>query len=164
MFHETATSIDDYLAKQTDKQEGDAFGLRGKRKVDGLAYQEKMRSEWWRHSTTPTFSSTASVFSADNPGGRPYRWWAIAMMNADQKRASFSATLVFAELRQLTNEIEEARQYSIITNGIQQDRCFLLSSYESVLLAHRIRALDDRWRGKEKEDIRPFRMKICQIR
>jgi hypothetical protein len=63
-------------------------------------------------------------------------------MNADQKRASFSATPVFAELRQVTNELEEARQYSIFADGIQQDRCFLLSSYESVLLAHRIRALD----------------------
>ena len=64
------------------------------------------------------------------------------MMNADQKRASFSATLIFAELRQLTNEIEEARQYSILADDIQQDRCFLLLSYESVLLAHPTRALD----------------------
>ena len=64
------------------------------------------------------------------------------MMNADQKRASFSATPVFAELRQVTNELEEAHQYSILADGIQQDRCFLLSSYESVLLAHPIRALD----------------------
>jgi hypothetical protein len=63
-------------------------------------------------------------------------------MNPAQKRASFSATPVFAELRQVTNEIEEARQYSILANGIQQDRCFLLLSYESVLLAHPIRALD----------------------
>jgi hypothetical protein len=39
-------AIDDYLAKQRDKQEGDAFGLWGKRKVDGLAYQEKVRGEW----------------------------------------------------------------------------------------------------------------------
>ena len=39
-------AIDEYLAKQRDKQEGEAFGLRGKRKVDGLAYQEKVRSEW----------------------------------------------------------------------------------------------------------------------
>jgi len=30
------------------------------------------------------------------------------MMNADQKRASFSTTPVFAELRQATNEHEEA--------------------------------------------------------
>jgi metal-responsive CopG/Arc/MetJ family transcriptional regulator len=39
-------AIDDYLAKQPDKQEGDAFGLWGKRKVGGLAYQQKARSEW----------------------------------------------------------------------------------------------------------------------
>jgi metal-responsive CopG/Arc/MetJ family transcriptional regulator len=39
-------AIDDYLAKRRDKQEGDAFGLWGKRKVDGLVYQEKMRGEW----------------------------------------------------------------------------------------------------------------------
>jgi hypothetical protein len=38
------------------------------------------------------------------------------MMNADPKRASFSATLVFADLRQVTNEIEEARQYSILAS------------------------------------------------
>jgi hypothetical protein len=34
------------LATQRDNQEGDAFGLWGKRKVDGLAYQEKARREW----------------------------------------------------------------------------------------------------------------------
>jgi metal-responsive CopG/Arc/MetJ family transcriptional regulator len=39
-------AIDDYLAKQRDKREGDAFGLWGKRRVDGLAYQEKVRGEW----------------------------------------------------------------------------------------------------------------------
>jgi hypothetical protein len=39
-------AIDDYLAKRRDTQEGDAFGLWGKRKVDGLAYQEKVRGEW----------------------------------------------------------------------------------------------------------------------
>jgi len=39
-------AIDDYLVKQRDKQEGDAFGLWGKRKVDSLAYQKKVRSEW----------------------------------------------------------------------------------------------------------------------
>jgi metal-responsive CopG/Arc/MetJ family transcriptional regulator len=39
-------AIDDYLAKQPDKQEDDAFGLWGKHEVDGLAYQEKVRSEW----------------------------------------------------------------------------------------------------------------------
>ncbi|MGY4319050.1 ribbon-helix-helix protein, CopG family [Bradyrhizobium sp. JR3.5] len=39
-------AIDDYLAKRHSKQEGDAFGLWGKRKVDGLTYQEKVRREW----------------------------------------------------------------------------------------------------------------------
>lgn len=78
------------------------------------------------------------MFSADDHGVLQ----TIEMMNADQKRASFSATPIFADLRQVTNELEEARQYSILADGIQQDRCFLLSSYESVLLAHRIRAHD----------------------
>lgn len=40
-------AIDEYLAKQRDEQEGDAFGrLWGKRNADGLAYQEKVRGEW----------------------------------------------------------------------------------------------------------------------
>jgi metal-responsive CopG/Arc/MetJ family transcriptional regulator len=39
-------AIDDYLAKRHGKRESDAFGLWGKRKVDGLAYQEKVRREW----------------------------------------------------------------------------------------------------------------------
>jgi metal-responsive CopG/Arc/MetJ family transcriptional regulator len=39
-------AIDEYLAKQRGKQEGDAFGLWGKCKVDGLAYQGKARREW----------------------------------------------------------------------------------------------------------------------
>ena len=39
-------AIDDYLAKRRKKREGDAFGLWGKRKVDGLVYQAKVRSEW----------------------------------------------------------------------------------------------------------------------
>ena len=39
-------AIDEYLAKRHSKQEADAFGLWGKRKVDGLVYQEKVRSEW----------------------------------------------------------------------------------------------------------------------
>jgi predicted transcriptional regulator len=39
-------AIDDYLARKPGKQDGDAFGLWGKRKVDGLAYQEKVRREW----------------------------------------------------------------------------------------------------------------------
>jgi metal-responsive CopG/Arc/MetJ family transcriptional regulator len=39
-------AISDYLARRRRKQEGDAFGLWGKRKIDGLAYQEKVRREW----------------------------------------------------------------------------------------------------------------------
>ncbi|MBK3664893.1 ribbon-helix-helix protein, CopG family [Bradyrhizobium diazoefficiens] len=39
-------AIDDYLAKRQGKNEGDAFGLWGKRKVDGLEYQAKARREW----------------------------------------------------------------------------------------------------------------------
>lgn len=40
-------AIDDYLAKRRARRgSGDAFGLWGKRKVDGLAYQEKVRREW----------------------------------------------------------------------------------------------------------------------
>jgi metal-responsive CopG/Arc/MetJ family transcriptional regulator len=39
-------AIDDYLGKRRDKQQRDAFGLWGKRKVDGLTYQEKVRDEW----------------------------------------------------------------------------------------------------------------------
>ena len=39
-------AINDYLGKRRKKQEGNAFGLWGKRKVDGLVYQEKVRSEW----------------------------------------------------------------------------------------------------------------------
>jgi metal-responsive CopG/Arc/MetJ family transcriptional regulator len=39
-------AIDDYLAKRRGIKEGDAFGLWGKRKADGLAYQKKVRGEW----------------------------------------------------------------------------------------------------------------------
>ena len=39
-------AIDEYLARRRRKHEGDAFGLWGKRKIDGLAYQAKMRREW----------------------------------------------------------------------------------------------------------------------
>jgi metal-responsive CopG/Arc/MetJ family transcriptional regulator len=39
-------AIEDYLARRRRKHEGDAFGLWGRRKVDGLAYQEKVRREW----------------------------------------------------------------------------------------------------------------------
>ena len=38
-------AIDDYLAGRHCKQ-SDAFGLWGNRKVDGLAYQQKVRREW----------------------------------------------------------------------------------------------------------------------
>jgi predicted transcriptional regulator len=39
-------AIDDFLAKRRSKHQGDAFGLWGKRKVDGVAYQERVRNEW----------------------------------------------------------------------------------------------------------------------
>jgi metal-responsive CopG/Arc/MetJ family transcriptional regulator len=39
-------AIDEYLTKRRSKQEGEAFGLWEKRKVDGLAYQKKVRREW----------------------------------------------------------------------------------------------------------------------
>lgn len=39
-------AIADYLRKRHAEEEADAFGLWGERKVDGLAYQEKVRNEW----------------------------------------------------------------------------------------------------------------------
>lgn len=39
-------AIDDYLAKSHRQRREDAFGLWGKHKVDGLAYQKRVRSEW----------------------------------------------------------------------------------------------------------------------
>ena len=39
-------AIDDFIAKRRSKREGDAFGLWGTRKVDGLVYQNRLRSEW----------------------------------------------------------------------------------------------------------------------
>jgi predicted transcriptional regulator len=39
-------AIDDYLGRHHREQVEDGFGLWGKRKVDGLAYQEKVRREW----------------------------------------------------------------------------------------------------------------------
>jgi metal-responsive CopG/Arc/MetJ family transcriptional regulator len=39
-------AIDDFLAKRRSKHESEAFGLWGKRKVDGLVYQDKVRGEW----------------------------------------------------------------------------------------------------------------------
>jgi metal-responsive CopG/Arc/MetJ family transcriptional regulator len=38
-------AIDDYL-KRRAKPRDDAFGLWGKRKIDGVAYQEGVRGEW----------------------------------------------------------------------------------------------------------------------
>ncbi len=38
-------AIDDYLAKRRARDR-DAFGLWGDRAADGVAYQEKARSEW----------------------------------------------------------------------------------------------------------------------
>ncbi len=39
-------AIDDYLDRHHREQVEDGFGLWGERKVDGLAYQEKLRREW----------------------------------------------------------------------------------------------------------------------
>ena len=39
-------AVDDLLAKHRQERQSDAFGLWGDRVVDGLAYQEKLRSEW----------------------------------------------------------------------------------------------------------------------
>ena len=39
-------AIDDYLSRHHREQVKDGFGLWGKRKVDGLVYQEKVRAEW----------------------------------------------------------------------------------------------------------------------
>ena len=39
-------AVDDYLGGRSSEQTTDAFGLWGKRRVDGLAYQRKVRSYW----------------------------------------------------------------------------------------------------------------------
>jgi len=39
-------AVSDYLERNTVEDSGEAFGLWGERKTDGLAYQEKLRSEW----------------------------------------------------------------------------------------------------------------------
>jgi metal-responsive CopG/Arc/MetJ family transcriptional regulator len=39
-------AIGDFLAKRHSIHQDDAFGLWGNRKVDGLVYQERLRSEW----------------------------------------------------------------------------------------------------------------------
>jgi predicted transcriptional regulator len=39
-------AVSDYLQRQPKGGDKDAFGLWGQRKIDGLAYQEKIRGEW----------------------------------------------------------------------------------------------------------------------
>lgn len=39
-------AVSDYLEKSAREVAQESFGLWGKRKVDGLAYQERARSEW----------------------------------------------------------------------------------------------------------------------
>lgn len=39
-------AIDDYLEKRSAEALDDGFGLWGNAKIDGVAYQEKVRSEW----------------------------------------------------------------------------------------------------------------------
>ncbi|MBB3407568.1 putative transcriptional regulator [Rhizobium sp. BK316] len=39
-------AINDFLARNNADIESEAFGLWGDRKVDGLTYQENIRSEW----------------------------------------------------------------------------------------------------------------------
>jgi metal-responsive CopG/Arc/MetJ family transcriptional regulator len=40
------TAIDHLLQKRRSKHQGDAFGLWSQRQIDGLVYQERLRSEW----------------------------------------------------------------------------------------------------------------------
>lgn len=39
-------AIDQYLARRRQSQAGEAFGLWGERRIDGLDYQEQVRREW----------------------------------------------------------------------------------------------------------------------
>lgn len=39
-------AMDDFLARHHREQVEDGYGLWGRREVDGLAYQEKVRGEW----------------------------------------------------------------------------------------------------------------------
>ena len=39
-------AVSDYLDRKAADTDKDAFGLWGERKIDGLAYQDKMRGEW----------------------------------------------------------------------------------------------------------------------
>ena len=39
-------AIDEYLARHLPAQGDEAFGIWGKREIDGLDYQDRMRDEW----------------------------------------------------------------------------------------------------------------------
>lgn len=39
-------AINEYLVRRRKLEDRDAFGLWGKRKIDGLAYHEQVRGEW----------------------------------------------------------------------------------------------------------------------
>ncbi|HEX2592577.1 MAG TPA: ribbon-helix-helix protein, CopG family [Rhizomicrobium sp.] len=39
-------AVSAYLKSRKPESNGDAFGLWGDRKIDGLEYQKKLRSEW----------------------------------------------------------------------------------------------------------------------
>jgi metal-responsive CopG/Arc/MetJ family transcriptional regulator len=39
-------ALEEYLSRQVAPLDKSAFGLWGDRKIDGLAYQERLRSEW----------------------------------------------------------------------------------------------------------------------
>jgi metal-responsive CopG/Arc/MetJ family transcriptional regulator len=39
-------AVGEYLARRRSQQPSDAFGLWAEQKIDGLAYQEKIRAEW----------------------------------------------------------------------------------------------------------------------
>ncbi len=39
-------AVSDYLDRRAAATDKDAFGLWGQRKIDGLAYQDKIRGEW----------------------------------------------------------------------------------------------------------------------
>jgi predicted transcriptional regulator len=47
-------AVDDYLGKHCLESEDEAFGLWSRTATEGLAYQEKARSEWSDRSSTPT--------------------------------------------------------------------------------------------------------------
>lgn len=39
-------AVDEFLKKERAGAESDAFGLWGRKKVDGLEYERKLRAEW----------------------------------------------------------------------------------------------------------------------